>query len=60
MIKILIVDDHKLIRDGITSFLSDGSKYEITDEVSDGLEAIESIKRNAPDLIITDLNMEEM
>ena len=60
MIKILIVDDHKLIRDGITSFLSDSSKYEITDEVSDGLEAIESIKRNAPDLIITDLNMPNM
>lgn len=60
MIKILIVDDHKLIRDGITSFLSDSSKYEITDEVSDGLEAINSIKQNAPDLIITDLNMPNM
>ncbi|MBR9832307.1 response regulator transcription factor [bacterium] len=60
MIKILIVDDHKLIRDGITSFLSDSSMYEITDEVSDGLEAINSIKQNAPDLIITDLNMPNM
>ena len=60
MIKILIVDDHKLIRDGITSFLSDSSKYEITDEVSDGLEAINSIKQNAPDLIITDLIMPNM
>jgi len=60
MIKILIVDDHKLIRDGISSFLSDNSKYELIGEASDGIEALNAIKIQNPDLIITDLNMPNM
>jgi two-component system, NarL family, response regulator NreC len=57
-IKLLIVDDHLLVRTGITSLLSDQTDIEITGEASSGEEAIEKVNSSEPDVILMDISME--
>jgi len=59
-IKILLVDDHKIVRDGIRSLLSDVSGFEFIGDAENGLEAIEKADGLIPDLIILDINMPVM
>src|SRR6185369_7650697 len=56
-IKILLVDDHKLIREGIKVMLGTTSEIEIIDSVASGEEAINSVRENKPDLILMDIMM---
>ncbi len=56
-IKILIADDHKLIRDGIKAMLLSSSEFEIVGEAKDGREVIEKTKRYKPDVVIMDIAM---
>ncbi len=60
MIKILIADDHKLIRTGLKITLSDHSDMKITCEASDGLEALDLVKKNEVDTVILDISMPGM
>ncbi|WP_258105003.1 response regulator transcription factor [Marinoscillum sp. MHG1-6] len=60
MNKILLVEDHEMIRDAIKNYLDDESEYMIKDEAESGLEALELLKGNSYDLILTDINMPEM
>jgi DNA-binding NarL/FixJ family response regulator len=60
MIKILIADDHKLIRAGLKLTLSDCPDMEIICEASDGLEALEFAKKNKLDTVILDISMPGM
>lgn len=57
---ILIVDDHKLIRDGLASYFSNDSEYEIKDEASNGIEALEKLEQNKVDFVLTDISMPYM
>ena len=59
-IKILVVDDHKIIRDGIISLLHDQPKYMVVAEASNGREALEVLKEIKVDIAILDINMPEM
>lgn len=59
-IKILLVDDHKMIREGIKSFLEEHDKYNVCLEAENGLDAIEKYESDQVDLIITDIMMPEM
>ncbi len=59
-LKILVVDDHKMIRDGIQSMLRKEKSYEVVGEASNGLEALRFIENNDVDLAIMDINMPEM
>lgn len=59
-IKILLVDDHKMIREGIKSFLEDHETYVISAEAQDGKEAIAKYDKRQIDLVITDILMPEM
>jgi len=59
-IKILLVDDHQIVRDGIRKILADEKDFEYIASVNDGLEALDFIKRNRPDIVITDLSMPNM
>ena len=59
-IRILIVDDHKLVREGLKAFIASLPGYEILGEARDGVEAIEQAARLAPDVILLDLLMPRM
>ena len=58
-IKTLLVDDHKIVRDGIHSILLSDKKINVIAEAKDGTEALEIIIRNAGkiDVVIMDINM---
>ncbi len=56
-IKILLVDDHKLIRDGIEAMLQNTEDIEIIGSVSSGEEAINEVRQNKPDVILMDIMM---
>lgn len=60
MIKILIADDQELIKDSIKIILEVNPKYTITDTVKNGQEALESIKKNKPDVVLMDIRMPVM
>jgi len=59
-IKILVVDDHKIIRDGISSLLHDQPEYSVVAEASNGREALAVLAKTKIDIAIVDINMPEM
>ncbi len=56
-VKVLVVDDHTLLRRGIIDILANEESLEVVGEAADGLEAIEKAKELTPDVILMDLNM---
>ena len=59
-IKILIVDDHPVVREGIGSMLKREPDFKIVGEASNGLEAIEKVRELIPDVVLMDLRMPEL
>lgn len=59
-VKILLVDDHQIIREGLMHLLHDESDLSVVGEAENGLEALEKIKKLHPDLVILDINMPVM
>jgi DNA-binding NarL/FixJ family response regulator len=55
--RIVIAEDHQLFREGLKSMLTDMEDLLVVAEAKDGLEAIRSVKRNTPDLLLLDLSM---
>jgi DNA-binding NarL/FixJ family response regulator len=53
-LKVLLVDDHALVRRGFRRMLEDEPAFEVVGEASDGLEAVESAERLRPDVIVMD------
>ncbi len=60
MISVLIVDDHKLVVEGISLMLSDLEDIKIIGTASNGIEALELIQLKKPDIVLLDLNMPKM
>jgi DNA-binding NarL/FixJ family response regulator len=56
-IRVLIVDDHPIVRSGIASVLASQPDFEIVGEAANGAEAVETAKRVEPDLVLMDLRM---
>ena len=59
-IKILVVDDHAIMRDGIHALIDLHDDIEVVGEASDGKEAIEKVRELAPDVVIMDIAMPGM
>ena len=59
-IKVLIADDHTLVRQGIRSLLALTADIEIVGEAADGREAVEKVIQLAPDVVLMDLAMPKM
>lgn len=59
-VRALIIDDEPLARDRLRKFLSKSKEVELIGECADGLEAIERIQQESPDLIFLDVQMPEL
>jgi two-component system nitrate/nitrite response regulator NarL len=59
-IKLLVVDDHPVVRRGISSCLERHAHLEIVGEAADGCEALQKAHELAPDMILMDINMPQM
>jgi len=59
-IRVLIVDDHAMVRKGLISFLKNKPELELVGEACDGREAIEYCEQLQPDVILMDLLMPEL
>jgi DNA-binding NarL/FixJ family response regulator len=59
-IRILTVDDHLLLREGIAAVLASQQDMAIVGQASNGQEAIESFRRQRPDITLMDLRMPDM
>ena len=57
ILRVLIVDDHTLLRSAIRSELEDYDELEVVGEAANGEEAILRTRQLRPDLLITDINM---
>ena len=60
MIRVLAVDDHALLRDGIAALIGNQSDMELVGEASNGREAVELFRQHQPDVTLMDLQMPEM
>lgn len=58
--KVFIVDDHALVREGITALLKIYDDIEVIGEASDGIEAIEKVRKIHPDIILMDISMPKL
>ena len=60
MIKILIADDHQIVRAGLRRLLDDEKDFKVIGEASDGKEAVELARKLNPDVILMDVAMPVM
>ena len=56
-IKILVADDHKIVRDGLRQLLENQVGYEVVGEAENGRSALQLARRNRPDIVIMDISM---
>jgi DNA-binding NarL/FixJ family response regulator len=56
-LKIMLVDDHAIVREGLTALLEDAEGLRIVGEASNGNDALEAAKRLRPDVVLMDLKM---
>lgn len=59
-IRILIADDHAVIKDGLSMILGLQDDFTVIGQAQDGLEAVELCRRSAPDVVIMDLMMPKL
>jgi NarL family two-component system response regulator LiaR len=59
-IRVMLVDDHNVVRSGLATFLKAYEDLELVGEASNGLEAVALCHRSKPDVILMDLMMPEM
>lgn len=56
-IRLVLADDHPLIREGFKALLARNIQFEIAGEASDGKELLEIIEQTSPEIVLTDINM---
>ena len=58
--KILLADDHKIVRSGIRRLLEELPGIQVIGEADDGEQALEQVQRDEPDIVIADISMPRM
>jgi DNA-binding NarL/FixJ family response regulator len=56
-IRIVVVDDHPVVRDGLIAMLNTQSDFEVVGEAGDGEEALQKVAKRNPDVLLLDLEM---
>ncbi|HXM22136.1 MAG TPA: response regulator transcription factor [Terriglobales bacterium] len=59
-VRILVADDHPVVRHGLRTLLGGHPEWEIVDEAADGLEAVAKADRLKPDVVVLDITMPKM
>ncbi|MBA2251226.1 MAG: response regulator transcription factor [Nitrospirales bacterium] len=59
-IKVLIVDDHRVVREGLSAILQSKESIQVLGEAQDGQEAVEKARSLLPDVILMDVSMPKM
>ncbi len=57
MIKVLLADDHSIVRAGLRRIVEESGDMQVTAEAADGREAIEKVHKTSPDIAIIDISM---
>jgi DNA-binding NarL/FixJ family response regulator len=57
VIRVIVADDHHLVRQGIRALLEKASDIEVIGEAADGREAVELVERLAPAVLVMDIAM---
>lgn len=57
MIRVLVVDDHRLVRAGLVTLLQAADDIEVAGEAADGRQALEIARTQRPDVVLMDLSM---
>jgi two-component system response regulator NreC len=59
-VRIFLAEDHTILREGLRALLSADPKFEIVGEAANGQEAVRSVEKLDPDLVMMDLSMPRM
>ena len=59
-IRIMLVDDHPVVRKGLASCLASHPNLQIVGEAADGQEALNKAKQISPDIVVMDIDMPQM
>lgn len=59
-VRILLVDDHPIVRQGLRTLLEGRSGWQVVGEASDGIEALDKVDALQPDVVVLDVTMPRM
>jgi DNA-binding NarL/FixJ family response regulator len=59
-IRILLADDHTLMRQGLRHILESHAEFDVVAEASSGIEAVEAARQHKPDMAVVDVAMKEL
>lgn len=60
IIKVVIADDHRMVREGLKQLLELDGNIKIVGQANDGLECLETVEALSPDVLLLDINMPKM
>lgn len=59
-IRIMLADDHKMIRDGLRALIEKHQNMEVIGEAADGQAAVQTVRKLSPDIVVIDIGMPEL
>lgn len=59
-IRVMIADDHSMIREGLKQLLELDKDFRVVEEACDGVECLEKLEKTIPDILLLDINMPNM
>lgn len=60
MIRVMIVDDHRMVREGLTSLIEFDEEIKVVEEAGDGSDCMHKLRSVKPDVLLLDINMPDM